>query len=278
MSGELASLEDLAARAVQGDPRAVEDLVRATRDDVYNLAMRMLGHPADAEDATQEILVKVVTRLGSFRGESSLRTWVWRVAANHLLSVKRGRREPQHVSFEGMEEMLGAGVAAGMPPPDGPEQKILEEEVKLGCTQMMLACLDREHRLAFILGDIFDLTGEEGGRVLEIEPAAFRKRLSRARQRMRAFMQRTCGLVSEEAACRCTLQIGPSVHAGLLDPGRLVYTAHPVRALSDPRVRKQYAVIEGAHRSTAVFRSHPEYAAPEGLLERLREMIAATPW
>ncbi len=93
---------------------------------------------------------------------------------------------------------------------------------------MMLACLDREQRLAFILGDIFDLTGEEGGRVLGIEPAAFRKRLSRARGRMRTFMERTCGLVSEEAGCRCALQIGRSVHSGLLD--RAGSSTPPIRS------------------------------------------------
>lgn len=107
------------------------------------LAMRMLGHPADAEDATQEILLKIVTRRGSFRGESRLGTWVWRVASNHLLSVKRGRREPEAIGFDQLEEMLRAGLAADAPPPAGHDAALLEEEVKLGCTQSMLACLDR---------------------------------------------------------------------------------------------------------------------------------------
>jgi RNA polymerase sigma factor (sigma-70 family) len=269
-------LEALAARAVEGDTDAVDRLVRALKDDLYNLAMRMLGHPLDAEDATQEILVKVVTRLGSYRGESGLRTWAWKVASNHLLSVRRGRREVEGLSFQALDEMLGAGLAAGIPPPAEADQDLLEEEVKLGCTSTMLACLDRDHRLAFILAEVFDLTGGEGAEILGVSPAAFRKRLSRARQRMRGFMERSCGLVSEEAACRCVRQIGPCVHMGLVDSVRPVLALHP-RALREPRLRQQYEAIEAVHRTTGVFRSHPDYEAPDALVERLREMIAATP-
>lgn len=87
------SLEELAARPAGGDRTALDALLRAIQDDIYRLAVRMLGHPADAEDATREILVKVVTNLGTFRGESSFRTRVWRIAANHEASVRRSRRE-----------------------------------------------------------------------------------------------------------------------------------------------------------------------------------------
>src|SRR5262245_33544590 len=78
---------DLAERvraAAAGDRTAAREVLEAVQHDVYGLSLRMLGHPADAEDAAQEILVIVLTHLGSFRGESSLRTWVWRIAANHL--------------------------------------------------------------------------------------------------------------------------------------------------------------------------------------------------
>lgn len=113
--------------------------------------------------------------------------------------------------------------------------------------------------------------------MLGIEAAAFRKRLSRARGRMRAFMERSCGLVSETAACRCSKQIGPSVAMGLIDPAHLVYAAHAVAARTDPQARQQYEAIEAVHRTTAVHRSHPRYAAPEELVHRLRAMIEASP-
>lgn len=270
--------EALARRAVEGDASALDALVRALKDDVYDLAMRMLGHPDDAEDAAQEILVRVVTNLASFRGEARFRTWVWRIATNHLMRVRRGRRELESLDFEAFDAMLAAGLAAGPGgPPDDPERAVLEEEVKLGCTSMMLACLDREHRLAFILGEIFDLSGPEAAEILAIEPAAYRQRLSRARRRLRAFMTRTCGLVDDDAPCRCTRQIGPSIATGLLDPAHPVFAVHPRRAAADPRVLRQYRAIESVHRTTRVLRDHPGYAAPDRLVARLRAMIADSP-
>src|SRR5882672_810061 len=88
-----AELATQARAAAAGDKLAVRIVLDAIKDNVYALALRMLGHPADAEDAAQEILVIVLTHLGSFRGESAFTTWVWRIAANHVLRVRRGRRE-----------------------------------------------------------------------------------------------------------------------------------------------------------------------------------------
>src|SRR6478736_5762628 len=94
-------LEDraLVARARSGSREALEDLIRRHQGWIYNIAVRMLYHPHDAEDATQEILIKAVTRLSSFEGRSSFRTWLYRVVANHLLNVKRGREELKVTTF-----------------------------------------------------------------------------------------------------------------------------------------------------------------------------------
>jgi RNA polymerase sigma factor (sigma-70 family) len=272
-----ADLQQLAARAVGGDRAALDQLVRSLQDMILNLALRMLAHPQDAEDATQEILVKLVTALASFRGESSFRTWVFRIAINHLLTVRRGRREVEGLSFEVLEQMLADGLAANMPPPQQLDEALLEEEVKLGCTQTMLTCLDREHRLAFILADILELTGEEGSDALDIEPATFRKRLSRARDRLREFMQANCGLVNEAASCRCKKQIAPCLHMGTIDPTHLLYANQKRAAPDQATVRRQLAAIEEVHRSVAVFRDQPRYLAPDALRERLKRLIESSP-
>jgi hypothetical protein len=86
--------------------KALESLIRRIQDRVYGLALRMLGHPADAEDAVQEILVKVVTHIDSFRQESTFATWVYRVAANHLLTTRKRLFENQAISFEEYESFL----------------------------------------------------------------------------------------------------------------------------------------------------------------------------
>src|SRR5512139_3644606 len=85
--------ERLVELAKEGRKEALEELVRGIQDRVYNLALRALFLPADAEDATQEILIKVITHLADFKGESRFTTWVFRIATNHLLTTQKCRAE-----------------------------------------------------------------------------------------------------------------------------------------------------------------------------------------
>src|SRR5262245_23302178 len=108
-----ADLDALAARAREGERAALEALVRAVEGDVRALALRFLWHPQDAEDASQEILIRIVTGLGGFRGESRFRTWAYRVACNTLLDLRTSRAERQALSFEAMGEDLASGLSEG---------------------------------------------------------------------------------------------------------------------------------------------------------------------
>jgi RNA polymerase sigma factor (sigma-70 family) len=263
------SLEALAVRAKAGDRGALEALVAAIRHDVYNLAVRMLWHPDDAEDATQEILLRIVTKLATFRGDSAFRTWSFRVATNHLLNVRRSRAEREALTFERFGKDVETGLsdpAAG--PADDPQQALLVEEVKLGCTTAMLLCLSREERLAYILGDIFELQSEEAARALGIRPPAFRKRLSRARDRLRAFMRAHCGLVNPSAACSCERRLAPAVARRRVDRDRPLFAGVP----HDDAIAT-IREVEALHDIADVFRRHPRYAAPDRLVEGVRRVL-----
>ena len=186
---------------------------------LYRTAYSMLDNPADAEDATQEILFKIVTSVATFRGDSSFRTWALRVATNHLLNTRRSRVEAQSLTFEAFAKDLADGLPdaasnVAAPASNEPDHALLVEEVKIGCTQAMLLCLDRNDRVAYILGDVFELRSAEAGEVLGVEPAAFRKRLSRARAQVRAFMRVHCGLVNEMAPCSCPRRVAPASKQG----------------------------------------------------------------
>ena len=100
-------LEAWVTAAKAGDGHALEALLEAVQGPVYGLALRMLWHPADAEDATQEILIKVVTHLSQFRGDSSFKTWMFRVATNHLLKAQRVSLCP---SLARIEQMVGGNA------------------------------------------------------------------------------------------------------------------------------------------------------------------------
>jgi RNA polymerase sigma factor (sigma-70 family) len=270
-------LEELVVRAQEGDRAALEAVVAGVRDRIYNLALRMLWHPADAEDATQEILVRIVTRLGSFRGESAFTTWAYRVAANYLLTTRKRRAEREELTFDRFAEQLDAGLAPAAPGPAAEvEQRLLAEEVKLGCTLGMLLCLDRDHRLAYVLGEVFGLTSQEAGDIVGVSPAAFRKRLSRARGRLHGFMAGKCGLVDAANPCRCARRIDHAVRVGRVDPDHLLFATHPVRD-ADADTREIVQEMEQLHSAADLLRGHPDYAAPEATTKIIRSLLDRSP-
>lgn len=216
---ETLTLEQLARNATDGDRSAVAALVRALQGGIYALSLRMLWQPADAEDATQEVLVRVVTHLGQFDGRSQLKTWVYRIATNYLLDVKKSCVERQRLSFTSFAEDLQDGLADHTAVE--PEHALLTEEVKVGCTLGLLQCLDREHRIAYVLGEIFEWPAPEAAEALGIEAPTFRKRLQRARQAIEEFTRAHCGLVSDTAACTCERRVPAALRLGRVEPDHL---------------------------------------------------------
>jgi len=218
-------LEDLARDAVGGDRDALDRLVRALQNDVYGLALRMLWNREDAEDATQEILVRVVTRLAQFDFRSKLKTWVYRIAVNFILDVKKSPVEHMHLSFQRFADDLVEGLSS-----DGPtdsERSLLVEEVKIGCTLGMLQCLDRPHRLAYVLGEILEVSGPESAEALGISADLFRKRLQHARTAIEAFTRAYCGLASDSAVCACHRRVPAALRLGRVHADALDFAEQP---------------------------------------------------
>lgn len=273
--GPARSLDDWVAQARAGDAESLEQVVREIQQGVYDLALRFFWHPQDAEDATQEILVRVVTRLGSFRGESSFGTWVYRVATNALLNMKKKRAEVQALSFDEFAEDLGRGLSdAPLAVRPDVEEALLLEEVKIGCTTALLLCLDRGHRLAYILGEILELDHREAASALEITPAAYRKRLSRARARITAVMKKRCGLFDPSNACRCRKRVDRAVELGRVDPRVLLFAHSAEQARRFPEVLDQIRALEEMSRAAALYRSHPRPASSGVLSGWLQRLIA----
>jgi RNA polymerase sigma factor (sigma-70 family) len=251
------------AAAVDGDRGALEQLLRLVADDVGRLARKMLWHPQDAEDATQEILVKVATRLSTFRGEAQVTTWVHRIAVNHLMNARRRRVHEPTLAFAEFGEDLARGLDAAYDT-RGVDDQLLADEVMLGCTQAMLLCLDREQRMAYVLGEVLEMPSDEAADVCDITPAAFRKRLQRARKQIQEFMQGHCGLLNPANACRCRRRIGVAIEHGRVDPDHLLFA------------RRVDALKLGMQRFTdagAIFRSHPELPTPPQLVDAVLRAV-----
>lgn len=268
------ALEAWVARAKAGDRASLERVVQAIQADVYRLALRFLWHPQDAEDAAQEILIRVVTGLAGFRGESGFRTWVYRVACNALLSMRRQRMEQRSLSFAQFSEDLTQGLSDDpVVAESGVEEALLLEEVKIGCTLALLLCLDRDHRLAYILGEIMELDHNEAAEILETSPTTYRRRLSRARTDITSFMLSRCGLIDSANACRCRRRVGRAIDLGRVDPSKLLFASSLEQAKQFPQVLAEIRRLEETRRAAALYRSHPEAMRPDPLVSWLRELI-----
>ncbi|MFC4126257.1 RNA polymerase sigma factor [Nocardia rhizosphaerae] len=273
-------LEGLACRAVAGEVDALDQLCRALRDHIYRLALRFSSDPEAAADATQEILILVVTHLSEFEGRSKLTTWVYTIASRHLLRTARGPVERSVAGPEPFADWIDRNLAPAPPDRfDEAEFRVLAGEVRLACTYGMLLALSRDLRIAHLLGDLVGLPDSEGAQALAITPAAFRQRLARARRTMRAIIADRCGLIDGRNPCRCDRQIDASIAYGILDPtqpvfSRLAGAGPPIPTGTIDAAARQ---LDTATAIAEIYRSDPEFHAPHSIWETLqRECPALT--
>jgi hypothetical protein len=191
--------------------------------------------------------------------------------ANYLLTARKSRLEEQRYTFDRFGVELDEGLSDEPVPYGAADTALLLEEVKIGCTLGMLQCLDRPHRLAYILGEILEMEGEEAAGVLGIRPAAFRKRLSRARDAVIAFTRTKCGLVNPDRPCRCRRRLQAALRVGRVAPGRLAFT-DAGQAQGFPAVLREIRRLEEVRRAAALFRSLPSPPAPNETIAFIRRL------
>jgi RNA polymerase sigma factor (sigma-70 family) len=265
----------LVEKAKAGDRAALEELILRHQAWIFNVAVRMVFHPHDAEEVTQEVLVKVVTSLSTFKGESEFRTWLYRIVSNHVLNMKRRRAERDTLSFTGYADAINDTPDMDLPDPKTVpvDVPLLVEEAKIGCTMGMLLCLDRKQRLVFTLGEILGASDTVGSEVLEMSPENFRQSLARARRDLYNFMHNQCGLVNESNLCRCPKKTRGFIEGGHVDPQRLLFAAHHVervKSIAGETVRQIEDVVEADY--AAIYRDHP-FLQPSDQAAWLRRMF-----
>ena len=268
------TIEDLVERAKMGDKDVLEEIIRRIQDNVYGLAIRMLFIPADAEDATQEILVKVIIHLGTFKGESRFETWVYSIASNHLLTTRKCRAERWQLTFDKCVHAIEEGALDNAD--DAfieAEQNLIVKETKLACVHYLLLCLTRELRLAFILGEIFGVKSTEGANILGLTPAAYRQRLSRGKKQLLDFLVKRCGLVDPKNPCHCKTLATLHVKKRHIDPKNLLFATHPCHPRRDSQAEDLLKELDQMARAAMLIRNHPDYAAPGGFVESMKGLI-----
>ncbi len=258
-------LQDLIKKATAGDKTSLETVMRSVQDLVFNLSLRMLGTFPDAEDASQDILLKVITHLSSFKGKSSFSTWVFRIAVNHLKDYKKHMFAQYPLSFEFYGDDIQNARTENIPDmTQNVEQAILAEELKLSCTNVMLQCLDTESRCIFILGTMFQVDSRIAGDILGITPEAYRKRLSRVRKKMAEFLTEYCGEYGN-GKCRCADRVNYAIKSRRITPSQLCFqTAAPASITLD--VKKAMEEIDDLAQQFSFCKT---YQSPESLTFKL---------
>jgi len=227
--------EDLIRRAQEGERAALEAIVREHQAWIYNTAVRMVYDPELAADITQDVLLKMITRLRGFAHRSSFRTWLYRILANHVLDLKKTGSERLAGSFSKYGKLLDRLPDLEMPDPQGlpVDARLIYDETRVSCLTGMLMCLDRDSRLAFVLGGIWGADSEVGSRILDISPASFRQKLSRARKRLASFLAGRCGWMKSENPCHCHRKAKALMDAGYLDPRNLLFNRGALGRVKD---------------------------------------------
>ena len=249
---------ELVDLSINGNKKALQTLIIRHQLFVYNLALKMVGNVADAEDITQEVFIKVITALAKFNGESKFRTWLYRITVNHFLNNKKKNGKLQVVNFESYFNDIDNIPSFDLNDQEQKEYRDTIEEIRINCTTGMLLCLSQEQRMIYILGEMFDLDHNLGGEILGITPGNFRIKLMRTRKELYNWMNKKCGLVNANNPCRCSKKTRGYVAAGIVDPENLQFNTRytsKISKFSKNKATKFSNTVDELNKK--VFQSHP---------------------
>jgi RNA polymerase sigma-70 factor (ECF subfamily) len=177
---------ELAAQARAGVRAAFDELVVRHQDRVYNMALRMLGHPDDALDLAQEVFLSAYRALPAFEGKSSFSTWLYRVTVNRCRDELRRRATVKHTRPRSLSAAAGPDDPPGDPPAHAPspaELAVARESEAL--VARAIAELPADARETLVLRDVEGLAYEEIAEILDVPVGTVRSRLHRARSLVR---------------------------------------------------------------------------------------------
>ena len=178
--------EERFVRALKSrDTRAFNALVLRFQDRVYNLIRRLLGNQEEARDVTQEVFVAVFEKVDTYRGDSTLATWIYRIAANHAknrITYLARRKDRQRESFEHMlTPPTASQLSAEVPRPD---QALTRERVSR-LVDWALGELDEEQRLVLVLRDVEGQSYEDIAAITGLNLGTVKSRLHRGRLKLK---------------------------------------------------------------------------------------------
>lgn len=187
----------LVERLVARDERAFNALVRAYERRVFALVLRMIGNRAEAEDLAQEVFVQVFKAVGSFRGESKLSTWIYRIAINlckNRTKYLRVRHAGEQDELEAVQERVPLGEArrANVAHIERPDEMMAGKQVER-IVQRAILDLEPTFRECLVLRDVEDLSYEEIGAITGLPEGTVKSRIHRARAQLKEIVEKALG-------------------------------------------------------------------------------------
>ncbi len=182
-------------RLVARDEHAYNALVRAYERRVFALVLRMIGTRAEAEDLAQEVFVQVFKAIGSFRGESKLSTWIYRIAIN-LCKNRRKAKEVRHAAEHDELEVIERGAAVGARAAVGQVERPDQMYEGMQVEQIVKLCIDElapPFRECLVLCDVEELSYEEIGEITGLPAGTVKSRIFRARDQLKTCVEKKLG-------------------------------------------------------------------------------------
>ncbi len=265
---------EYAERAANGDNAALEALVLRHQSWIYNIAVPMCGDATLAEDITQEILIKMITKLSTYDpARGSFRTWLYRIVANHVINMKQSGKEKVFGYFSSRSD--ARELVEFLPDNSGPVppgNEVMDRETRITCALCILMCLSRRERLVFVLGVIFDVPDRVGSELCDISRDNYRTILSRSRNKVFRFFNTTCGLLREGNPCRCERQTEIMTRAGLIDAQNPMQKREAYGRIRDMAGRAVRDLEDAYYEFLALIKDRPFFKGPD-MVEKLRDLL-----
>jgi RNA polymerase sigma-70 factor, ECF subfamily len=181
---------EIPASPLNGPPATAEEVFLSHTPRVYNLARRMLGNDADAEDVTQDVFLQVVRKLDTFRGDAELTTWLHKVVVNAVLLHRRRQANRNHYQAGDQLELFLHDPSSAQdrrPVSEAPDQRLLDEEMR-DLLEEAISRLPEVYRDVYVLADVEECANADIGEALGLSLPAVKSRLHRARLLMRKIL------------------------------------------------------------------------------------------
>lgn len=259
-------------KAKAGDQKALNILIGIVSDKIFNIAVYFLGEHHLAEDATQDILIKIISNFDKLKEPEKFENWSYSLASNHLRNFKRDSKRYAHISFEAMTRDSESHL--NMPDHDS---KVIEDikelayELKVSCTIAMLMCLNKEERLVFLYSCLLKQNSKTGGQLLEISSDNFRKKLSRAKQKLNNFISNNCGLLNPDNSCKCKIRVNYALSQKRISKEKLYYISENY-IKNNESLAEKIDKMEELEDLNSVFHNNPNYNLPNEIISKAYDL------